>query len=45
MKKKEKIFGKEILRLRGEHKIGVHVNTISNKTTYDEMDFYAIIPI
>jgi hypothetical protein len=34
-----------IFRLKGKHKLGVHVNTLSGKTAYDEMDFYAITRI
>jgi hypothetical protein len=34
-----------LFKLKGLHKIGVRVNTISGKTAYDEMDFYAITRI
>jgi hypothetical protein len=32
-------------RLRGKHKLGVHVYTSSGKTAYDEMDFFALTGI
>jgi hypothetical protein len=32
-------------RLRGRHKLGVRVCTISGKSAYDEMDFFALRPI
>ena len=32
-------------RMKGKHKLGVHVSTISGKTAYDEIDFYALTPI
>jgi hypothetical protein len=35
-------LSKKIFRMRGRHKLGVHVHTISGKTAYDEMDFFAI---
>jgi hypothetical protein len=34
-------LGEKIFRTRGKHKLGVYVNTISGKTAYDEMDFFA----
>jgi hypothetical protein len=34
-----------IFRLKGKHTVGVHVYTSTGKTAYDEMDFYALIPI
>ena len=34
-----------LYRLKGIHKVGVLVTTISGKTAYDEMDFYAITRI
>jgi len=33
--------GKKIFRMRGRHKVGVHVHTVTGKTAYDEMDFYS----
>jgi hypothetical protein len=35
----------KLFRLRGIHKLGVRVYSISGETAYDEMDFYAITPI
>jgi hypothetical protein len=35
----------KFFRLKGKHKLGVHVCTITGKTAYDEMDFYALTPI
>jgi len=37
--------GMTLFRLRGIHKIGVYVHTITGKTAYDEMDIYALTPI
>ena len=34
-----------IFRLKGKHKLGVHVYTSTGKTAYDEMDFFALTPI
>ena len=34
-----------IFRLKGKHKLGVHVYTSTGKTAYDEMDFYALTPV
>jgi hypothetical protein len=35
----------QLFRLRGKHRLGVHVCTSTGKTAYDEMDFFALTPI